>query len=349
MSSTTPLFSIIVPIYNVELYLPRCLDSILSQTFVDFEVICINDNSPDWSHKILENYAKMDSRIKIITFNKNKGISAARNKGLELAKGKYIQFVDSDDYLDEYALKVIYDKMEKDSSDICIFSYRNIKNDSRWTDYTIQNYLREFADQPHLFNSMKKIFFFDGYTWMRTLRKTFWEKYKIFFPEHIALAEDMCFWTQIEYRATHISLLDCPCYNYIHHSNSASRKKNAVAAVIEAYKYTSSVMPENFKMAILTKGYDVACWYNNQIRYKDDSTLDKYEEEIKNISSKIKYPFKTRTKVKKYLHGLVVIKNKNDKTVLKLLGIELFKRKTTSGYNKFYLLGLCYKKENLDA
>ena len=94
--STTPFISVIVPIYNVEKYLPRCLDSILGQSFRDIEVICIDDGSTDRSAEILRLYAEQDERLRVIT-QENRGIAAARNAGLDVAVGRYITFMDSDD------------------------------------------------------------------------------------------------------------------------------------------------------------------------------------------------------------------------------------------------------------
>jgi len=91
--------SIVIPVYNIEKYLPICLDSIINQTFTDFEVICVNDGSKDNSLKILEEYAKRDFRIKVIS-QENGGSGSARNNGLKNAQGKYIQFLDGDDYFE---------------------------------------------------------------------------------------------------------------------------------------------------------------------------------------------------------------------------------------------------------
>ncbi|MDR0646255.1 MAG: glycosyltransferase [Elusimicrobiota bacterium] len=93
----TPLISIIIPVYNVEKYLSRCLDSVINQTYKNLEIICINDGSHDNSKTILEEYQKRDPRIKIIR-QENKGVSSARNTGLNICKGDYIGFVDSDDH-----------------------------------------------------------------------------------------------------------------------------------------------------------------------------------------------------------------------------------------------------------
>ena len=92
------LISIIVPVYNVEKYLERCLDSILSQTFSDFELILVNDGSTDHSLEICRSYAEKDERILLID-QENRGLSAARNAGIAVAKGEYLGFVDSDDYI----------------------------------------------------------------------------------------------------------------------------------------------------------------------------------------------------------------------------------------------------------
>lgn len=102
-----PYISIIVPVYNVESYLDACIESILKQSYKDFEVICVNDGSTDSSLKILNKWKKLDSRI-IVFDQKNQGLSVARNQGIERATGKYICFVDSDDMLVEDALKCMY-------------------------------------------------------------------------------------------------------------------------------------------------------------------------------------------------------------------------------------------------
>ena len=102
-----PAISIIVPVYNAEKYLRRCIDSILSQSFTDFELILIDDGSTDLSPQICDEYASRDNRIKLI-YKKNAGVSAARNDGLDIAQGEFITFVDSDDWVDERYLECLY-------------------------------------------------------------------------------------------------------------------------------------------------------------------------------------------------------------------------------------------------
>lgn len=106
---TMPQISIIVPVYNSEKYLGRCIDSLLAQSFKDFELILINDCSQDRSAEICEAYAEKDTRIKVINKLKNEGVSAARNSGIDIAEGKYLMFCDSDDYVSPKWCQLLYD------------------------------------------------------------------------------------------------------------------------------------------------------------------------------------------------------------------------------------------------
>lgn len=115
------MFSIIIPVYNVEKYLRECLDSVCNQTFAEWEAICVNDGSTDGSAAILNEYAEKESRLKIIS-QLNGGLSAARNTGLEAACGEYVLFLDSDDWLEPNALAVL--ASNQDNEDMLCFSGR---------------------------------------------------------------------------------------------------------------------------------------------------------------------------------------------------------------------------------
>ena len=119
--------SIIVPIYKVEQYLHKCVDSLLHQDLSEeeFEIVLVDDGSPDKCGDICEEYATKYSQVKAI-HQKNGGLSAARNSGIAMAQGKFIQFVDSDDYLEPNVLKTLVEKMETDQLDILRFNYRNV-------------------------------------------------------------------------------------------------------------------------------------------------------------------------------------------------------------------------------
>ena len=121
-----PVISIIVPVYNVEQYLRRCVDSILAQTFTDFECILIDDGSPDNCPAICDEYAERDNRI-IVIHQKNAGVSAARNAGLDLARGEWIGFVDSDDWCDPGMYEFLYKNAITNQVDISICGFRSIE------------------------------------------------------------------------------------------------------------------------------------------------------------------------------------------------------------------------------
>lgn len=106
------IVTIIVPVYNVDKYLKRCIDSILCQTFCDWKLLLIDDGSTDKSASICDEYVKLDTRIKVV-HKKNEGVSTARNLGIKLAKGKYITFIDSDDWIEKDFLEIIVSEKEK--------------------------------------------------------------------------------------------------------------------------------------------------------------------------------------------------------------------------------------------
>lgn len=141
------LLSIIVPVYNVEKYLRKCVDSLLAQDLSpeEYEIILVDDGSTDQSGTICDEYALRHTNVRVL-HQQNGGLSAARNKGIATAEGKYIQFVDSDDYLETNVLKDLVEKMEADHLDVLRFNYRNVneqyeeiepnKDPKRWVSYS---------------------------------------------------------------------------------------------------------------------------------------------------------------------------------------------------------------------
>ena len=119
--------SVIIPVYNVENYLRKCMDSLLNQDLPsdEYEIILVDDGSPDRCGEICDEYAASNSNIKVV-HRENGGLSAARNSGIEVARGEYVQFVDSDDYLEPNVLKTLVNKMETDDLDVLRFNYQNV-------------------------------------------------------------------------------------------------------------------------------------------------------------------------------------------------------------------------------
>lgn len=128
-----PKISIVIPVYNIENYISQCLNSLISQTFQDFEIICVNDGSKDNSLQILKDYAGKDGRIKVIS-QENSGSGSARNRGFREAQGKYIQFLDGDDYFEPQMLEKLYNLAEKHGAEIAVCSSRKVDDEGNITE-----------------------------------------------------------------------------------------------------------------------------------------------------------------------------------------------------------------------
>ncbi|MGN0453098.1 MAG: glycosyltransferase family 2 protein [Ruminococcus sp.] len=192
MITERPELSIIVPVYNVELYLEECLNSILHQTFVNWECILIDDGSKDWSGFICDNYSKKDDRFKVV-HQKNSGVSVARNLGIELASAPLISFIDSDDYISlNYYAKMI--ECVKVYNAECVCSNRCfVINDKETTEENIiMNELRR-ATVRRLFvgkevtDSLRLLV--SGGPWGYVFSKELWNGYR--FPVGFDFAEDV--------------------------------------------------------------------------------------------------------------------------------------------------------------
>ncbi len=162
------LISVIVPIYNVEKYLDRCVDSIINQTYKNLEIILVDDGSPDNCPKMCDDYAKIDNRIKVV-HKENGGLSDARNVGMEVATGEYVSFIDSDDYISLDFYETLFQTMIDNDSDIVECSvvkfYENEKFDEYSDDLKITNYdtlyaldglINENPFKQHVWNKLYK-------------------------------------------------------------------------------------------------------------------------------------------------------------------------------------------------
>lgn len=190
-------FSVIVPIYKIENYIDRCIESVLSQTFPDFELILVDDGSPDNCPKICDDYAKKDSRIKVI-HKKNGGLVSARQEGIRAARGKYIFNLDGDDFITSNALKSAHSIISDTDADIVSFSYirREPGKEDKKTDDLVCEGLYEGSDifeklLPHLpaDKNMKHLFFF---IWGKAIRRDIAYSAQLNVNKTISFGEDIC-------------------------------------------------------------------------------------------------------------------------------------------------------------
>ena len=216
--------SLIIPVYNSEPWLARCLDSVLAQSFRDYECICVNDGSGDASAQILTKYAGLDPRIKIIDFPENRGVCAARNAGLDLATGDYIYFMDSDDWIDSDLLESLLAQAEKTAQDIVINanyveeheadSKRAFSSDFGFLDLAPAYYAPDLVQWK-----------FPPVLWARLYRRSFLEKEKIRFPYLLAGTEDIYFTGLAETLQEKSFVFRGPYYHYFQRAGSLLHQK----------------------------------------------------------------------------------------------------------------------------
>lgn len=215
--------SVIIPVYNVEDYLSECLESISNQTFSDIEIICVDDGSTDSSPDILKSYKNKDSRFKIVT-QKNQGLGKARNTGLKHAKGKYIYFIDSDDYLELNALEKLYKNACDNQSDIVLFKFQSVDDDKnihkRKTEFRIDEEfdLNDFSNFTFTYKDVKRHVLNSAFSaCLKLYKKDLIEKYP--FPVNTTF-EDILPHAQVMLNASKISFVNEHLYYYRSNPNS---------------------------------------------------------------------------------------------------------------------------------
>ena len=207
--------SIIIPVYNTEKYLRRCLDSICSQTLEDIEIICINDCSTDGSLNILNEYAQKDNRIKIINFIENKGVAIARNTGIDEAQGEYISFVDADDYVDLDFFEKLYNKAIKTNSKLVVSNVQlETENLQKQNDYIINDILKKIKDQPLYYNQL---------FWLGLYNSNLIKSNSIKFIENCIYGEDRLLPLKAAYYAKKIETVYDTFYHYVRNSSSITK------------------------------------------------------------------------------------------------------------------------------
>ena len=176
-----PEISIIIPVYNVEPYIRRCLDSIKAQTFTDFEAIIVDDSSPDGSIKIAMEFVASDSRFKIVT-RENGGLSAARNTGIEHSVGRYIAFIDSDDFIAPTYLEKLYNACEENNADMsyCGFTYYIDKNGMKKNQmFIVKDCVMEHNEAVARIISDHGL---HSYAWNKLYKRAIFTEHKITYP-----------------------------------------------------------------------------------------------------------------------------------------------------------------------
>ena len=227
-----PFLSIVVPVYSVEEYLERCLDSVISQSFIDWEMIIVDDCSPDNSQQIIRRYQTQDSRIRCILNEKNRGLGGARNLGIYHSRGEYVLFIDSDDFIsDECALEQLCAIASGNNLDVIDTPYRVIKDGV------------EVNRLPKKFNALNdKVYTGTDYmehiqvlpivAWNKLYKRVLLQENNILFKER--KYEDICFTLEVMYKARRVQNTSSPFYNYIIREGSIMTSKVGRSSIDDA-------------------------------------------------------------------------------------------------------------------
>lgn len=283
----TPLVTVVVPFYNVEKYIAECLDSIISQTYKNLEILCIDDCGQDNSVDIVKQYMKKDERIKLIKHRKNKGLGGARNTGLKKANGKYIFFVDSDDWITNDCVDVAVKKLNETGLNSVWFKA------DYWMEETQEKLPITFC--THYMNLASCYMVVHDYnlgnfpvmTWNKAYRTDFLKKEKLSWKENV-IFEDVEFYWRMFIKSPQVYIIDKHMYFYrqredsIMNTNASSKEEKfaqAVDVLLDVYKYlTSENIFERYKSSFFKYVNDIFYMFDKVI--EDQNVLKQSKLEI---------------------------------------------------------------------
>lgn len=221
-----PAISVVIPVYNSAKYLRECLDSVVSQSFSNWEVVAVDDGSSDESPVILDEYAAKDARFKVI-HKENGGVSAARNDGLAAAKGEYVLFIDSDDWVDENAFRVYWDEACQTRADVVITDHWTWKDNGTETEHRF--FAQDFVVNDRTgIQALQRTVLYRGYSpypsdrcsymfsalWSKLIRRQLLLENEIQFSRTLKLYEDGLFALQVFHFAKSVAYRQVPTYHY---------------------------------------------------------------------------------------------------------------------------------------
>lgn len=295
-------FSVIVPVYNVEKYLSACIDSVLKQSFRDYELILIDDGSRDSSGAICDEYAGRDGRIKVI-HKENGGLSDARNVGTACASGTYIVYIDSDDFVtSDSFLEDIYQKVQVTGSDIVLYKFSKFSDDAQeLSDCTFSlAFMDQIADGDELWYELVRRDSYYGMAWIKAFRRECAVSNGICFEEGL-LGEDMDWYFSLVLQAENICVIDRSYIAYRQRSGSITnslKMKNLTDFVYILEKWSERIQREQIGerkktalMGALAKYYANLLITYSRLRDKEKRA---YVQRIKELSYLLDYGISTR-------------------------------------------------------
>ena len=224
------LVSILVPFYNVEQYIDRCIQSLIDQTYENIEILLIDDCSPDKSLEIAQHYSHIDPRVKIFRYEKNRGLGGARNYGLQKATGKYLLFVDSDDYIEPNTVEVLFDKAK--NNDLCVLEANYLKE----SEINSEVLPRKSCYSEKVFSGKEyweSIPIAPVVAWNKFYKLSFLIENNIVFQ--LRKFEDVAFTAEVFMKAKKVMNIDFPFYHYIVRENSIMTESTSESHLEDAF------------------------------------------------------------------------------------------------------------------
>jgi glycosyltransferase involved in cell wall biosynthesis len=234
-----PKISVIIPVYNSEKYLDKCVDSVLAQTFTDFECILINDGSCDDSGSICDERSKRDGRVKVI-HQRNRGVSAARNAGLDAALGEWITFVDSDDWVDENYLELMYGNAANNGCELSVCGRRLYSENGELLDVS-KRFPVIFFDKVLAKRALFGFEYFTTVAWGKLVNRRSVYDGGVRFDTAISVCEDGLFWFEVIDKVETVLYDSTPCYNYLMNMNSLVNSPKAADDYMTVFAATEKM------------------------------------------------------------------------------------------------------------
>ena len=232
--------SVIIPAYNIEDYIGRCLESIIKQTLKDIEIIVVNDGSNDNTLAIINVFARKDNRIKIVD-KKNKGSIEARKSGFKVANGEFILFIDGDDWIENDCLEILYDNVKKNNSDIVLYNAFYSYDDRKepFDTFRIKNMKNDIVTELFIGNISPVI-------WAKFIRREFINLSDIEFPNDISYAEDLALVSNLFINSPKISFCHKRLYNYYQRNDSITKISNSkILEINKAMNFIKDKLDKN--------------------------------------------------------------------------------------------------------
>lgn len=308
-------FSIIVPVYKVEKYLNQCVDSILGQTFNDFELILVDDGSPDMSGVICDEYSKVDERVKVI-HKENSGAADSRNVGLNVSNGEYIVYIDSDDYIaDENFLEKLKNA-SMSSPDIILYNYKKLYENTGTVSDTFFKYpqINEFDNRATILRKLVQADAFYCTAWLKAIKSILLKKNNIEF--HLGIkSEDQEWYYHVVLLAQKYTVIDEPFVVYRQREGSVTATFGEqhlldTITLLDGWcnRLNYSTIEDDFKNAIY--GSLAKLYANLLIAFSslEGAIQKKYLDELESLSWLIKYDLNPRVKKIKMFYKVVGLK-----------------------------------------